>query len=330
MRFAIVGCGDAGARRAAALDAIEDADLAVCVDVSMDRAEELAARYGADASTDWRTAVSRPDVDAVIVSTSNNLHSSIAIGSAESRKHVLCERPLARNPSEAERMVASAREYDVRLKTGFTLRYQPAVIRARGLVDSGRIGKVISVRARSGRGSYITRSAQWLVDPELSGGGTLLDNGIDLLDLCRVFMGDFRRVFGHVATLVWPVELIEDNAFAILSTSDGRAALVQSSWSDWQGYIYMEISGTDGYINLNVDESTLVVGMRPGMPGAGLEEVIDLSIEPDRSIILEMEDFINSIREHREPKSSGLDGYEALVLAHAIYRSSTEGTAVKV
>jgi len=330
MRFAIIGCGEAGNRRAAAIALARGAEVAVCVDAVAERAEQLAAAHAARATTDWRTAIASDDVDAVVIATTNNTHAPIGIGAAEAGKHILCERPLARNPSEAEQMVAAARENNVRLKTGFSLRYNPVVVKAREIIDQGRIGRIVFLRGRTGRGSYAARPPDWVVDFELSGGGTLLDNGMDLLDLCRFVIGDFQWVQGYSATLVWPIEPCEDNAFAVLTTADGRAALIHSSWADWQGYLSLDISGTDGYIRLDLDNAVVTLGSRPGTAGAGLEEAMDLSREPDRSLSTEVEELVSAIAEGREPLGGGHDGLEALVLAHAIYRSSDEKAAIRV
>lgn len=330
MKFAIIGCGEAGSRRAAAIDSVEGAEITVCVDAVRDRAESLAGQYGADSSTNWKPSIARTDVDAVVIATSNNLHATIALASAEVGKHILCERPLARSPSEAAQMIGAAQEYKVRLKTGFSRRYHPAVIKARSIVKEGRIGRILFIRGRTGRGGYTERPTDWMVDCELSGGGTLFDNGMDLIDLCRYFMGDFEQVTGRSAALMLPIEPCEDNAFAILTTPDARSAIIHSSWTDWIGYLSMDISGTEGYIRLDYDNATVTVGLRPGEIGAGLEDVFDLSLEPDRSLAMEIEDLIHAVDEDRKPVEAGLDGQEALVIAHAVYRSSDMGTVVKV
>ncbi len=330
MRFAIIGCGEAGSRRAAAIESVEGAQIVVCVDSVHDRADAFASRYGAEVSTDWRAAISRVDVDGVVIATANGTHAGIAIGAAEAGKHILCERPLARNVSEAEQMVAVAREHRVKLKTGLSARFHPVSLKARAIIDSGQLGKITFIRGRTGRGSYITRPAEWMVNCELAGGGTLIDNGCDLLDLLRYFMGEFRSAIGHTASLVYNIHPCEDNAFAILETSDGHAAIFHSSWTDWRDYMSLDISGSEGYVLLDYDNALVRVGYRPGLAGASLEETIDLSGETDRSFELDVEDLYASVRDDREPSPSGYDGLEALLLARAIYRSSEEGKVVRI
>jgi predicted dehydrogenase len=330
MRFAIIGCGEEGSKRAAAIDSVEGAVVTVCVDSIQDRSEALAARYGAEVTTDWRAAIAMPDVDAVVIATANNLHSTIAVAAAEAGKHILCERPLARNASEAEQMVGAARDHGVKLKTGLNLRYHPVTVKARSIIEGGWIGKIVFMRGRTGRGSYLTPPAEWLVDCELAGGGTLLDNGYDLLDLCRYLMGDFRSCLGHTASLVYDIAPCDDNAFAVLTTADESSAIIHSSWTDWSSFMSIDISGAEGYITLDYDESTVVFGSRPGVTGARLEETFDLSTQPDDSLAMEIRELMAAVAEDREPAGSGQDGLEALLLARAIYRSSETGQAERV
>lgn len=330
MRFAIIGCGEAGSRRASAIESVNGAEITVCVDAVKERAANLALASGADASTDWRSAVTRKDVDAVVIATTNNLHTPIGVAAAESGKHILCERPLATTLAEATRLVGAARENGVKLKTGLHLRYHPTILKVHEILSSGRIGQITFIRGRTGRGSYSSGPTEWMINTEYSGGGTLMDNGYDLLDLYRYFMGDFKTVRGYTATLVWPIEPAEDNAFAILTTADGRAASLHSSWSDWQGYLSLDISGMDGYVRLDYDNGAIFTGFRPGTPGSGLEEVYDLSDLPDRSLQIEVEELIRAIEEDREPTGGGVDGLEAMVMADAIYRASDEGQSIRI
>lgn len=330
MRFAIIGCGEAGSRRAAAISGVEGARAVVFVDPIHERAAALAARYGGDPVSEWRSAVARSDVDAVVVATANNLHSTIAVGAAQAGKHVLCERPLARNVSEAEQMLGAAREHRVKLMTGLPHRHHPVTNKAREIIAEGRLGKIVFIRGRTGRGSYLAPSLEWSIDYELTGGGTLLGNGYDLIDLCRYLMGGFSSVIGRTATLVYNIAPCEDNAFAVLSTPDGRSAIIHSSWTDWRDQMSLDVSGTAGYLKLDYDESSVVFGSRPGVGGARLEEVFDLASEADRSLSIEIEELASAVAEDREPAGSGYDGLEALALARAIYVSSESGQAISI
>src|SRR4029077_20053065 len=110
---------------------------------------------GADVVTDWRNAVKRPDVDAVVVSTPHHLLAPIAIGAAEAGKHVLVEKPGARNAAELEPLADVARTKKVTIKVGFNHRFHPSLQKAREYVDAGAIGELMFIRARYGHGGRV-------------------------------------------------------------------------------------------------------------------------------------------------------------------------------
>lgn len=328
---AIIGCGTIGTQRAEAVADTPATRLVTCIDVSEERAKTLAGTYGSGYGTDWRQAVGMPEVDVVIVSTSNHQHAPIAIAAMQNGKHVLCEKPLARSPLEAETMVIASETNRMRLKTGFNHRYHNWVTKARELFDQRAIGDTLFIRGWTGQGGWQTLTQSWFVDPELSGGGTLLDNGMNLLDLARWFMGaEFEEAMGYRTTEMWPIQPLEDNAFALYRTADNRVASLHSSWTQWKGYMYLEISGADGYIIIDYDNLQTRLGTRTDRWAPISEEVFDYSTEPDRSWLLEWRDFSSSIIEDRRPMQSGSDGWKALNMAYAIYESSETGKAVKL
>src|SRR5262245_23084863 len=136
MRIAIVGCGGIGMRRGTAIAHVEGAKLVAGADVSQPQAQAFGEGFGVDVSTDWKSIVARDDVDMVIVATSNDMHAPISIVAMEAGKHVLCEKPLARNPAECEAMVRAAEQHGVLLKTGFNHRYSHQTWKARELFEA--------------------------------------------------------------------------------------------------------------------------------------------------------------------------------------------------
>ena len=117
----------------------------------------------------------------------------MTIVSAGAGKHVLCEKPLATSVARGERMCAAAEAAGVQLKTGFNHRYFPAMDFVRRLIDSGKLGDVVRVKARGGHGGGEEFGPGWITDPEVTGGGSLVDNGIHLLDLVRFMVGEVDR-----------------------------------------------------------------------------------------------------------------------------------------
>jgi predicted dehydrogenase len=249
MRVAIVGCGLIGQKRARALDG--DAQLVAVADVDPQRAAALAAQHpGCAAGTDPTACVQRPDVDLVIVSTTNHALALLTLAAIEAGKHVLVEKPAARRAAELEPVFAAARRRGVVVKVGFNHRFHPALLQARRLVDEGAIGPLMYLRGRYGHGGRLGYEREWRANPELSGGGELLDQGVHLIDLARWFLGEFSHVHGIIGTYFWQMP-VEDNGFLALQTATGRIAWLHASCTEWKNLFCLELYGRDGKLQID-------------------------------------------------------------------------------
>lgn len=334
LRFAVIGCGSFGARRAKAVGEA-GGRVACLVDLEEERVSRMASELGCDYATDYSEVVKRNDVDCVIVATPNKFHVPITIAALGAGKHTICEKPLARNPKEARAMVDAARRNKVFLKTGSNLRYFSNVKKAKELIDKKAIGKPLFIRGWIGHDGKKVLHA-WNVNKDIAGGGTMLDNGAHILDLFRWFMGDFSDCFGYVRTLQMPIK-VEDNGMGFFRTKDGRMAFIQSSWTEWSGYMYMEVYGSEGSIVIdNRGERVantgkwLVTSQTILTTKEGNRQVFDYSTEPPRSYELELRDFIDCVKKGRQPTASGHDGMKVIEMVTAIYESSKTGRMVKL
>ena len=334
IRFCVVGCGGFGSRRINALKKI-GAVISCLVDTDEKLVAGLAREIGCEYTTDYLKGVRRDDVDCVVVATPNKYHAPVSIAALEAKKHVICEKPLARNPKEARAMVDAADRNGVFLKTGSNLRYFSNVRKAKELLSDGAVGRPLFLRGWIGHDGKKVLHA-WNVKREVAGGGTMLDNGAHILDLFRWFVGDFSECFGYVQTIHMPIE-VEDNGMGIFRTEDGRMAFVQSSWTEWSGYMYMEIYGSDGSVTIDnrgervantgkwlVSSHTILTAKD------GTRQVFDYSTEPPRSYELELMDFIDCIKKNMQPMASGHDGMKVVEMVDAIYNSSKTGRIVKL
>ncbi len=247
-RFAIVGCGAIGQKRAAALG---EHRLVACADAALERAERLAATHaGCEPVADYRQAIDRPDVDAVIVATTNDALTPVACSAAELGKHVLVEKPGARSFAELGTLIEAAERSGATVRVGFNHRFHPALQRARQIFDEGGVGELLYIRARYGHGGRLGYEREWRADPEIAGGGELLDQGVHLIDLARWFAGDLRVVAGYVATYFWPMP-VEDNGFALLENARGRVAWLHASCTEWKNLFSFELFGRDGKLQVD-------------------------------------------------------------------------------
>ena len=247
LRTAIIGCGLIGNKRAKAL---EDCPLIVAVDTNLGRARQLAGQYpGCQASDDWRGVVARNDVDLVIVAATNDMLAPATLAAVQAGKHVLVEKPAARSAAEIEPVVAVAKKSGVIVKVGFNHRFHPAFLKAREIVDSGVLGPLMFIRARYGHGGRFGMEKEWRGNPQIAGGGEMLDQGVHLIDLSRWFLGDFSEVIGRVATYFWDWP-VEDNGFALLRTPGGQMSWLHASCTEWKNTFSFEIYGRTGKLHV--------------------------------------------------------------------------------
>jgi predicted dehydrogenase len=248
VRVAIVGCGLIGRKRLHSLGRAHQ--LVVAADVAPERAAELAAAVpGAVATARWEDAVCRPDVDAVLVATTNQWLAPVTLAAVEAGKHVLVEKPAARSTAELEPVMAAAAARNVCVQVGFNHRYHPAFQKAREIVDSGVLGPLLFIRGRYGHGGRVGYEREWRAVPEISGGGELLDQGVHLIDLAAWFLGPFERVDGFAHTYFWNMP-VEDNGFLLLRTAGDQTAFLHASCTEWKNLFSFEIYGRDGKLHI--------------------------------------------------------------------------------
>jgi predicted dehydrogenase len=323
VRFAIVGCGLIGQKRA---NALGDHVLVACADVALARAEALAARHaGCIASDDYRRVVERADVDAVIVSTTNSMLAPVALAAVEAGKHVLIEKPAGRHVADLQPLVAAVRQRSVIVKVGFNHRFHPAFQQARRLFDNGDIGELLYIRGRYGHGGRVGYEHEWRADPRIAGGGELLDQGVHLIDLARWFLGDFTQVAGSVNTYFWPME-VEDNGFALLTTASGQIAWLHASCTEWKNLFSFEIFGRVGKLQidgLGGSYGTERLTFYRMLPEMGPPETTAWEFpREDRSWHAELTHWVECIQTGQQPCGELGDAVAALSIVEQLYKGS--------
>jgi predicted dehydrogenase len=331
MRVGVVGCGLIGRRRAAVAKVSPQDSLVVVADLDEARAQVTAAEMSCETTTDWRKVVTREDLDVVVVSTTNNWLTPITVAALEAGKHVLCEKPPGRNSEEARRMMEAARANKKKLKIGFNHRHHGAIWKAKELFDQGGVGEPLFVRCRYGHGGRPGYEKEWRADPEVSGGGELLDQGVHAIDLFRWFLGDFQEAFGYIGTWFWNMP-VEDNAFALFRTGGGQVASLHVSWTQWKNLFCFEVFGQDGYLVVeglggSYGPERLRVGRRRPEGGVPEQEVLEFS-GPDDSWEAEWREFTSAIDKDREPLANGGDGWQVMRMVEAVRESTRMGQVI--
>jgi predicted dehydrogenase len=322
MRVAIVGCGFIGHKRARALG---DCRLTAVADANPARAAQLAEKHPGCSVGDWREVVRRDDVDLVIVATTNDALAPITLEAVTHGKHVLVEKPAARNAAELGPVIEAARAAGVVVKVGFNHRVHPGLAKAYDLFRSGAIGPLMYLRARYGHGGRLGYDREWRADPVIAGGGEMLDQGIHLIDLARWFAGDFPVVEGHVDTFFWDMP-VEDNGFLSLRTAHGQTAWLHVSCTEWKNLFCFEVFGRDG--KLQIDglggsygvERLSFYRMLPQM-GPPETTIWEYPGE-DNSWRIEFANLLDCIETGRRPDGTLEDAEAALQIVDAVYRRS--------
>jgi predicted dehydrogenase len=320
LRIALIGCGLVGEKRARQLSG---ARLVHCSDIVEARARRIAAGHdGCTFSSDWHSVLQRVDVDAVIVCTPPDLHVAILRAAIQSGKHVLVEKPGARHAEELSGLPQLAAARKVQVRVGFNHRYHPAIAQARQIVDSGALGPLLFVRARYGHGGRLQYEREWRAQPEHSGGGELIDQGVHVIDLARWFLGEFVEVDGFAHTYFWDMP-VDDNAFMLLKTQAQQVAFLHVSCTEWKNTFAWELTGRDG--KLQVDGLGGSYGVErlswyKRMPDMGPPETQIWEYPmADTSWGAEMAEFIEDVRLGRPPAAGLDDAIAALAVVAKIY-----------
>jgi predicted dehydrogenase len=321
MNVGIVGCGMVGKKRALSLG---EHDLLYAVDCDIKRAEAVAAlSRQARVSTDFNDVTKDPCIDIVVVSTTNDMLAQISLLAAEAGKHVLVEKPAARNAKELEGVIEVAKKNKVMVKVGFNLRYHPALQKAKEIVDSGKVGELMFLRGRYGHGGRIGYEREWRGNPEISGGGVLIDLGIHLIDLSRWFLGEFTIAEGFRHTYFWDMP-VDDNAFLLLRNEKKQAAWLHASCTEWKNMFSFEIYGKLGKIQIDGlggsygTEKLVYYKMLPQM-GPPETAVWEYPGE-DKSWALEFNAFVEAISTGKPLNGDIYDAFETLKIAGKIYK----------
>lgn len=301
-RVALIGCGLVGEKR---MKLLAPGQVTVTCDLNLERARKLAAlSAGCEATDSVEKTIASPNVDCVMVATVNASLAPIAKQALAAGKHVLAEKPGAISVREIEELESTSRKSGALYRIGYNHRYHPAFLKAREIFDSGALGPMMFVRGRYGQGGRIGYDKEWRADPKLSGGGELIDQGVHLIDLAGIFLGEFTQVDGHIATYFWNMP-VDDNAFISLRNAEGKTAWLHASCTEWKNLFSLEIYGRDG--KLQMDGLGRSYGMEKltyykMLPQMGPPETSVWEFpEGDDSWKIEMEAFFEDIRLKRMP-----------------------------
>ena len=321
MNFAVIGLGSFGIKRAKAIKSSKVAKLKIIFDLnnqSLEKAEEILSVQ----SYNLEKILGDKSIDVVCICTPNKFHKDLKIRSLNSGKHVFCEKPLARNFKEAEEIFEVSKKSKAILQIASNHRFFESVLFAKKLVDKGTIGEVLSFTGRIGHNGERLKDS-WFWDKEISGGGTLLDNGCHLLDLSRFFVGNFISGNGIVSNTYWKNISVEDTASGVFKTQDGKTASIFCSWRLLSGYFFFELNGSEGYVNVDGRFDTHggdKIFWSTKKDGKFYSE--DFSHIKPNSYQLEIDNFVNNLKNGKPCSPNAKDALEVMRMIKFIYENN--------
>jgi len=249
LKVGIAGYGVVGKRRRQFIDAHPNLHTVAVSEQQLD--DHGTFEDGVRYHPDFRDLYGE-DLDIMLVCLSNDVAAEATAGGLDQGFHVFCEKPPGRTLEEVADVVrAEARNPGRKLMYGFNHRHHDSVRAALDLVDGGELGKVINLRGLYGKSQLISYGqTTWRTERALAGGGILLDQGIHMVDLLRLFAGEFTEVHSFISNDFWRHD-VEDNAYALMRTDAGVVAILHSSATQWRHRFQLEVTLERGSITLS-------------------------------------------------------------------------------
>lgn len=299
-----------------------------------DKTENFAKRWGIKKTyygdNGSAQLCSDPEIEVVDIGLPNNLHMDAVIHAVENHKHVICEKPLGRNATEAKKMLEAAERYGVIHCYAENQVFMPQITRVKEFIDRQAIGKVFWVRSRE---AHFGPHSSWFWDPKLAGGGVLIDMGCHSVEVAR-YLIDRKPVEAYAwgATHVHKTEA-EDNSLILVRYEGGELGQSENSWAAHGGLdLRFEIYGSEGAVFVDATRET---GIRVFTVAS--EEAVDYVVEKAEAkrgwmfpiwrehevygYLAELQYFLSCIAEGRRPRENFNNGYVVNVVLDAGYQS---------
>jgi predicted dehydrogenase len=323
VKYGVIGCGAIAQRRHIPECIANPGSMLVAVaDPVKERVDELAAKFGAKAYTDYKELLKDPNVDAVVVAGPNSLHASQTIDALNAGKHVLVEKPMATTREDAKAMIEAAKKTGKFLMIGLNQRLMPPHVKAKKILLSGVLGKVLAFRTAfqhpGPEGWSVDAGKSWFFKKGQAFMGVTGDLGVHKADLLRWLLGqEFIEVGGLIATLhkrdpVGKLIELDDNAYLTLKTTGGIMGSMILSWTNYGAEEnYTVLMCEKGVLSLGTDPNWgVIVDYSNGERELHKVGEVSTNIKQVASGIIDL--FTKSIATNTPPEIDGMEGYKSL------------------
>jgi predicted dehydrogenase len=269
----------------------------------------------------------REKADVLFVCLTNDVAAEVTAEGLKRGMHVFCEKPPGRDLDDIAMVMSVEKQHpQLKLMYGFNHRYHDSVREALKVIKSGDFGAVLNIKGTYGKSKIVGFNSDWRTKRAIAGGGILLDQGIHMVDMLRLFGGEFNEIHSFVSNSFWHHD-VEDNAYALMKNKEGVVAFLHSSATQWRHRFHLEITLTKGAIILS--------GILSGTKSYGAETITIVSANPDDSgdpkeVMIrynedpswrdEIADFVRSI-DGNSPVAFGSskDAFKTMELVYKIY-----------
>ena len=340
VRVGLIGCGNIAKTHAQALTILPEAAFVSCTDIEPERARAMAATYEIpEIFPDAESLLTSGAVDAVVVCTPHPSHTPLVVAAASAGVHVLCEKPITTRLTDADRMIAAAERAGIKFGVIFQRRFWPAAQRIRRAIDAGQLGNLTlgeCIAHLSRDRAYFAQGA-WRGKWATEGGGVLMNQAVHTIDKFQWFMGPAVEVFGRYATLVHSDYIdVEDTVVATVKFASGALGIIEGSTSVKPNLGFRVAVHGDNGATASVwefPEGKEGINDIWTVPGEESFQVAWEGVETRRPgfphfHILQIQDFLQAVRDDRPPAVTGAEARKSLEIILAIYHSSRTGLPV--
>ena len=336
VRFGVIGCGAVGAWHCIAIQKAAGAELAGVADAFPASAQKFSERFGVPAFPSVDDMLRDPGIDCVTICTPSGLHADLAVKAAEAGKHVLVEKPMALTEADCDRIIEAGARAGVKIGVVFQARTKDSTKILKGLVDSGKLGRIITADCfmKYYRSPEYYLQGGWRGTWKMDGGGALMNQGIHSVDLLQYLAGPVKSVYGIARTLARKIE-VEDTVVAALEFQSGALGLIQATTAIHPGYPrQLSISGTEGTVTISDDyfaawdikDCPKPDGIELGVPeDNGASDPMNFGTAGHEAHI---EDMASAIANNHDPMVTAREGRKAIEIIRAVYESSQKGCRI--
>ena len=253
LRVGLVGAGAISNSYSMALENTDRVKLVAVADTNLAAAEALANKHEATAFNDITAMLDFGDFDAVILCTPPTLHAEQAVACAKAGYHLMCEKPVSVDSASARQMIEAAKQNDVLFTMASKFRFVEDVTKARKLLEQGTVGELVLFENAFTANVDMTR--RWNANPEISGGGVLIDNGTHSLDIMRFFLGPLVRIKAVECQRVQDI-VVDDTVRVFVESEAGVVGNIDLSWSINKGLPnFISLYGSEGTLHVGWQQS---------------------------------------------------------------------------